>query len=122
MLSMSLIMVDPYAWINLLAFGFAFGQYLHWRTASDLYSSDHCPLYITYDRTDGTADPQRDTSLDWNFKKAIWVEFYNQCNFDDIDVTDMPTSYYTMVDRLLTVARDTVPQKQDHQICLSMVE
>ena len=87
------------------------GQYLHWRTASDLYSSDHCPLYVTYDRRDGTTDPERDTFFGWNFKKANWVEFSNQCNFDDVDMTDMPTSYNTMIDRLLTVARDTVPQK-----------
>ena len=85
------------------------GQYLTWHTSDELYSSDHCPIYVMCDIQQRTSVPPT-THHRWNLKKANWTDFAEKCDIH-FDETAGESNCATMTKCIVDTARDTVPLK-----------
>ena len=88
------------------------GQYMHWYTDTDLHSSDHLPLYITYDRY-GNISPQRNIFIGWNLNKAKWTDFADKCDLR-FDENEGMGNYQNITMTLMRAAKEVIPQKNSN--------
>ena len=85
------------------------GPYMQWDTDTDLYSSDHCPIYIHCDINE-PAIPHGFDFFGWNIYKANWVEFSEKCNLRFIPEHGLG-NYATITAAMLEAADVSVPKK-----------
>ena len=85
------------------------GQYLTWCTDNDLYSSDHCPIQITYD-IQQTAQDRPNMFYGWNTNKAKWVEFTDICNIQFDEAIGI-NNCKNITENLITAATETISKK-----------
>ena len=85
---------------------------------ADCCGSDHCPTVITLN---GTLF-ENDKKPRWNFKKADWNSFRDQCrneinyekfNFDEFDSETINMEYFT--DKLIELATENIPMTSPFQ-------
>ena len=84
------------------------GQYLQWTTDTDLHSSDHLPIFVTYDL--GVVDPRPTDFIGWNLNKADWTAFTDHCDIRFAE-SDGMSNYGVITEELLRAARQHIPMK-----------
>ena len=96
--------------IDLTLSSSSIGQYMQWSPGTDLYSSDHCPIYINYDIT-GPNIPHRPGFMGWNTNKANWSEFTEKCELYFCEENGIDNCV-TMTEALLKAAEESIPMKR----------
>lgn len=84
------------------------GQFMQWHTDTDLYSSDHLPIYIDYDIHVPTS-PQYPDFPGWNINKADWAGFAAQCGLQ-FDEREGMANYGHITEAFIQAAMDHIPQ------------
>ena len=95
--------------IDLTVSSSSVGQFMKWQTDTDPYSSDHLPIYISYDIVSSSL-PQCDDFYGWNINKAIWSEFVNQCVLH-FHKADGMLNYESIIEAFVRSATDNIPKK-----------
>ena len=84
-------------------------QYMTWTTDDDLYSSDHCPIYVSCNINEGVTSGEN-VFLGWNIDKANWTEFVNRCQLRFQGHLGM-RNCSIMTEELIRVAKSCIPQR-----------
>lgn len=85
------------------------GPHLDWRTADDLYASDHCPILITYQYS-REREATEQTHIRWNLSKANWTEFSEKCDIV-FDEAEGHRNCELMTQNIMNAAHETIPKK-----------